>query len=116
MRVLHLTTEFPPVIYGGLGTAVGGWVNASAKLGVAVAVQLVEGDLQLSGYGALRCFSGAEEVIIGEHGVPFFRSPWSNAIQLGIRAVRTWGADILHLHTAMLWDVAKGIHAATHVP
>jgi hypothetical protein len=23
MRILHLTTEFPPVIYGGLGTAVG---------------------------------------------------------------------------------------------
>jgi hypothetical protein len=43
MRVLHLTTEFPPIIYGGLGTAVGGWVTACARAGVSVAVQLVEG-------------------------------------------------------------------------
>jgi glycogen synthase len=42
MRILHLTTEFPPVIYGGLGTAVGGWVTATARAGISVAVQLVE--------------------------------------------------------------------------
>ena len=24
MRVFHLTTEFPPLVYGGLGTAIGG--------------------------------------------------------------------------------------------
>ena len=47
MRILHLTTEFPPVIYGGLGTAVGGWVTASARAGISVAVQLVEGPLVL---------------------------------------------------------------------
>src|SRR5215203_1684984 len=45
MRVLHLTTEFPPIIYGGLGTAVGGWVTGSARSGVDVAVLLVEGPL-----------------------------------------------------------------------
>ena len=28
MRVLHLTTEFPPIIYGGLGTATAGLVAA----------------------------------------------------------------------------------------
>jgi glycogen synthase len=45
MRVLHLTTEFPPVIYGGLGTAVGGIVNSSARAGIKVAVLLVGGTL-----------------------------------------------------------------------
>ena len=40
MRVLHLTTEFPPVIFGGLGTAVGGLVKASANAGIATAVLL----------------------------------------------------------------------------
>jgi glycosyl transferase family 5 (putative starch synthase catalytic subunit) len=40
VRVLHLTTEFPPVIYGGLGTATGGLVKALAKAGVEVAVLL----------------------------------------------------------------------------
>ena len=52
MRILHLTTEFPPVIYGGLGTAVGGWVTASARAGISVAVQLVEGPLVLDANNA----------------------------------------------------------------
>src|SRR5437763_520746 len=30
MRVLHLTAEFPPLIWGGLGTAVGGLALARA--------------------------------------------------------------------------------------
>jgi hypothetical protein len=29
MRVLHLTTEYPPIINGGLGTALGGLAEAS---------------------------------------------------------------------------------------
>ena len=41
MRVLHLTTEFPPIIYGGLGTAVGGLVAASSQAGIETAVLLV---------------------------------------------------------------------------
>src|SRR5262245_55360977 len=118
MRILHLTTEFPPVIYGGLGTAVGGWVTASARAGVSVAVQLVEGPLVLStstssayyGYG---CGgnrregrrSTPEAHVADGSAVPFFQSYWSNAIEVGIRAVRTWRPDVVHLHTAMLWYV-----------
>lgn len=50
MRVLHLTTEFPPLIYGGLDTAVGGLVNASASAGIETAVLLV-GARDGSSYG-----------------------------------------------------------------
>ena len=39
--MLHLTTEFPPIIYGGLGTATGGLVKALARSGVDVAVLLI---------------------------------------------------------------------------
>jgi glycosyltransferase involved in cell wall biosynthesis len=49
-------------------------------------------------------------------GVTFFQCSWSNAIELGIRLVRQWRADIVHLHTAMLWYVARGIQAATATP
>ena len=49
MRLLHLTTEFPPVIWGGLGTAVGGIVNASAHAGMTVGVLLVGGVLTADG-------------------------------------------------------------------
>jgi hypothetical protein len=43
MRVLHLTAEFPPFIWGGLGTAVGGLATASARAGLDVKVLLVAG-------------------------------------------------------------------------
>jgi hypothetical protein len=46
MRVLHLTTEFPPVIYGGLGTALGGLAFASARAGMTVGV-LLAGEMGL---------------------------------------------------------------------
>ena len=35
---------------------------------------------------------------------------------MGIRVVEEWGADILHLHTAMLWHVASAIQAITGKP
>ncbi len=55
MRVLHLTTEFPPVIYGGLGTAIGGLVRASASAGLQVGV-LLFGSIAGSSYGQFgRC-------------------------------------------------------------
>jgi glycogen synthase len=130
MRVLHLTTEFPPVIYGGLGTAVGGWVTASARAGIAVAVQLVEGPLALDGiasgaaygygygYGASgRAAALARTARLGGGGdVPFFQCSWSDAAERGIRAVRDWRADVVHLHTAMLWYVAEAIQSATATP
>jgi 3-keto-disaccharide hydrolase/GMC oxidoreductase/glycosyl transferase family 5 (putative starch synthase catalytic subunit) len=43
VRVLHLTAEFPPFIWGGLGTAVGGLAAASAQAGLEVKVLLVGG-------------------------------------------------------------------------
>src|SRR5262245_46174018 len=122
MRILHLTTEFPPVIYGGLGTAVGGWVNASAHAGVAVAVQLVDGPLLLDqhavAYGSARSRPGRSGPIatVGNAGVLFFQSPWAAAVDVGIRAVRAWRADIIHLHTAMLWPLAEVIKASTGKP
>jgi glycogen synthase len=43
MRILHVTTEYPSVIYGGLGTAIGALVEASTQVGLEVAVLLVGG-------------------------------------------------------------------------
>jgi glycosyltransferase involved in cell wall biosynthesis len=121
LRVLHLTTEFPPIIYGGLGTAVGGWVKASARAGINVAVQLVEGPLVLedggTAYGSpinARAAHMADPAVNAD--VPFFQASWADAIETGIRAVRVWRPDILHLHTAMLWHVAAAIRAATGTP
>jgi glycogen synthase len=122
MRVLHLTTEFPPVIYGGLGTAVGGWVTASARSGITVAVLLVEGVLLVDGPGQGHYGQQAwtnhganapKQAIINRDGVAFFQTAWANAIEAGVRVVHHWQPDIVHLHTAMLWPVAQAIQKRT---
>jgi glycogen(starch) synthase len=123
MRVLHLTTEFPPVIYGGLGTAVGGWAKACARAGVEIAVQLVGGILAIDGTGALygaprhrtsgRDVSSARE---SEEGIRFIQCSEADAIAAGVRAVEEWRPDVVHLHTAMLWYLASAIKSATGKP
>jgi glycogen synthase len=121
MRVLHLTTEYPPVIYGGLGTAVGGWVRASAGSGMGVAVLLVGGALagETTGSGywgpSGSGIVGAERVVEVE-GVTFFQTTFEGATERGISIVERWRPDILHLHTAMLWPVAREIQRRTGRP
>ena len=125
MRVLHLTTEYPPVIFGGLGTAVGGWVKASARGGLSVGVLLVEGPLVLDDvaevrYGAPMGSSSLHQsepsVVVDREGITFYRTSSSTAIEAGLRMIREWRPDVLHLHTAMLWWVAETLRAQTGLP
>jgi glycogen synthase len=120
MRVLHLTTEFPPIIYGGLGTAVGGWVTGSARSGVDVAVLLVEGPLAddehgTGIYGRPGPVSPARRVV-ERSGITFFQATSGDAVRAGLEAVESWQPDIIHLHTAMIWQVAAAIRAETGKP
>jgi len=126
MRVLHLTPEFPPVIWGGLGTAVGGLANASAHAGISVGVLLVGGRLVLGdgSYGAWRPISfqgqqsGAsdEPLAVSSHGVSFFQVSPEDAEAAAIRLVKKWNPDVVHLHTAWFWPVARAIREQTGVP
>ena len=125
MRVLHLTTEFPPVIYGGLGTAVGGWVRASARAGISVGVLLVEGELAVGAaswaarYGAPAPGRGRQarsEGIVDPEGVTFFQARWPDAPLAGARLAGAWKPDVIHLHTAMVWPVAEAIRRSSTTP
>src|SRR5215471_13937165 len=85
MRILHLTTEFPPVIYGGLGTAVGGLVGASAKASTNnVATQLTT-------------------------GATIFEVSWFQEIENIAQTVAMWRPDVLHLHSFWLWPIARAL-------
>jgi len=132
MRVLHLTTEFPPVIYGGLGTAVGGWVTASAQAGMTMGVLLVEGELVLDDptgsarYGTAhptgrtrlgtQRVEGGEAAVVDPQGIRYFQTRWPEAVDAGVRLARRWQPDIVHLHTAMLWPIAEAIQRQTARP
>jgi glycogen(starch) synthase len=125
MRVLHLTPEFPPVIWGGLGTAVGGLATASAHAGISVGVMLVGGALVLgeSSYGASKPVSwehysllGEETPVVNSDGVAFFQVNPNEGEETGIRLVQKWKPDVVHLHTAWFWPIARAIREQTSTP
>ena len=111
------------MIYGGLGTAVGGWAKACARAGVEITVQLVGGVLALDGnaalYGAPRHRTSYRDVSPAresKEGILFIQCSEIDAIAAGVRAVEEWRPDVVHLHTAMLWYLASAIKAATRKP
>jgi glycosyltransferase involved in cell wall biosynthesis len=108
MRILHMTTEFPPVVFGGLGTAVGGLVHALARAGDEVGVLLVGGGLAAAGYG--KPAAGAADLPAGgEPGPAFFQIPWTGHVSEAARIARDWRADLVHLHTAWIWPFAEPV-------
>src|SRR5689334_11155617 len=122
MRVLHLTTEFPPVIYGGLGTALGGLALASARAGVTVGV-LLAGEMGWAGDAgedsAVTEQSGAEDrvqAVTRSGGVMIFHVPSYQPLEAGVRLVRTWKPDVVHMHVFWLWPAARAIQERTGVP
>jgi glycogen(starch) synthase len=117
VRVLHLTTEFPPVVYGGLGTAVGGLVNASAHAGITVAVLLI-------GYGSSPAYHGfGPEGMDGNNitsrksgNVTVWAVSHSTAISESVAFACRWQPDIIHVHVFWLAHVAAAVRKATRVP
>lgn len=123
MRVLHLTTEFPPVIYGGLGTALGGLAFASARAGITVGV-LLAGEMGRGGYAGPDSTDlveppGSEDrvqAITWQDGVTIFHVPSYLPVEAGVRLVRAWKPDVVHLHVYWLWPAARAIQERTGVP
>jgi len=116
VRVLHLTTEFPPMIWGGLGTAVGGIVTASASAGMTVGVLLVGGVLSADGgYSGWRPIPlealpfGLGRIAVASDGVTFFHVAPNDGVEAGLKFARAWRPDVIHLHSSWLWPVASSI-------
>src|SRR6187455_2303652 len=114
MRVLHVTTEYPPLIFGGLGTAVGGLAKASARAGLEIAVLLVGGG-HSSSYDGVRIatlpYASRTDGTILLHAVPH-----STAVEDALAFVRAWQPDVVHVHVFWLAHVALAIRAATGIP
>ena len=111
MRILHLTTEFPPVIYGGLGTAVGGLVEASANAGMAVGI-LLFGQTAGSGYGKFVPLPEAATNTVATRltaGATIFEVSWFQGIESLAQIVARWQPDLLHLHSFWLWPIAQAL-------
>jgi glycogen(starch) synthase len=108
-----LTTEYPPVVYGGLGTSIGGLVRASVEAGIDVAV-LVVGAGEMGGYGvtgAPGSLSSGASSRVGVHAIG-----WEDAPAYALTLARAWAPDIVHLHVFWLWEIARDLCERTGVP
>lgn len=115
---MHLTTEFPPLVYGGLGTAVGGLAGASARCGIDIAILLVgtDGDPSYPRLASDAAVAPATERPSAQPGICILPAPHDAAEATGILHARRWRPDILHLHSFWLWPVAEAIRERTGVP
>jgi glycogen synthase len=120
MRVLHLTTEFPPIIWGGLGTAVGGLAVASAEAGMVVGVGLPTGTgyLTYSGYRPARRNGrrSSRASTSANASVDVFELPAGNTIEAALRLAREWRPDVVHLHSFWLSGIAFALQSLLGVP
>jgi glycosyltransferase involved in cell wall biosynthesis len=81
---------------------------------------LVLGD---GSYGAWRPISFGEQrrgpdepLAVSSDGVSFFQVLPEDAEAAAIRLVKKWNPDVVHLHTAWFWPVARAIREQTGVP
>src|SRR5262245_50496757 len=109
MRILHMTTEFPPVVFGGLGTAVGGLVYALARGGDTLGVLLVGGGLVVAGYGRPAVGTATDLDTGSDSDLAFFQVPWNAPVAEAARIAQEWRADMVHLHTAWIWPFAETV-------
>ena len=117
MRVLHLTSEYPPVIWGGLGTAVGGLTTASALAGIEVDVLLVRHASDISyGQQIAKLKVGHSATDQTPLLVTLFEVPFQEAINVGLKLVRERKPDVVHIHPVELWPVARAIKEETGTP
>ena len=117
MRVLHITTEYPPIVYGGLGTAIGGLVTVSARAGLQVAVVLVGHG---SGVGYYRSDPDANcSANVGlkkASNVTIWTVPHSGALEASIDFARSWRPDVIHVHVFWLAHIVAAVRKATGAP
>src|SRR5947209_7018248 len=116
MRILHITTEFPPIIYGGLGVATAGLVRASAEAGLKVAV-LLFGPTAGGSYDPFEPrAAGPSRAARSPYEERIFEVSWFQDDDSVTRVAANWHPDILHLHSFWLWHRANAIRERLHIP
>lgn len=120
MRILHLSWEYPPVVYGGLGRHLHALAEAQAALGheVVVLTQHAEGEPPDEVVGAVR-------VVRVPHDPPHV--PMSDLLawvmgfghglaREGMRLGRDWQPDVVHGHDWLVAHAAAQLKTLYDVP
>lgn len=110
MRVLHLTRDLPPRSLGGLSTAVGGLVRASARHGVPVSV------VSFDAWRPTRAAAPAPCEPHNEDGVEVLRVTHLDHLPAARAFAQAMKPDLLHVHHGMLWPLAASLRENLGVP
>jgi len=110
-----MSTEYPPMISGGIANAVFGIVSASAHAGIETHVAFI-GDANEKKYGNELSIPHKLSYEATSKTVKVFLISWENAIEESISLVRTLNPDIIHLHTFLLFPLVYAIKKETSTP
>ncbi len=122
MRILHLSWEYPPVLYGGLGRHVHALANAQAGLGHEVVVITQSPTPQAPGAdaGPVQVIRAGEQLdhpgSAGHDLLAWVSAMESAFIRAGLGFVGTWRPDAIHAHDWMVAHAAVELRRATQVP
>ena len=122
MRILHLSWEYPPVVYGGLGRHVHALAENQAARGddVVVITQAAnghEGDSLVNGVRVIRVVRDAPDVADWRERFIEWTFGFNVAVaRAGIRLARTWRPDVVHGHDWLVAQAAVLVREAAQVP
>jgi len=105
MRILDLTRDFPPRACGGISTAVGGLVGASADAGLEVAV------VSFDAWRPKRTAVATPPAALEEGRVPVLRLTAPSQLPAVHALAGAWRPRLLHVHHGMLWPLAVELRA-----
>jgi glycogen(starch) synthase len=111
----------PPVVYGGLGTAIGELVRASSGAGIEVAVLLV-GDGAHARYTIVSSLNNGDPPTshdrcwYGDGGALVCSIPHQRATESAVRFANRWHSEVIHIHVFWLAHVALAIRDAIGTP
>ena len=109
-----MTTEYPPMINGGIANAAFGIVSASVHAGIEIDVVFI-GDASKE-YGNQLSIPHRLKDEGTSKAVKIFLISWENAIEESVRLVKMLKPDILHLHTFLLFPIAYAIKKQIGTP
>ena len=123
MRILHLSWEYPPLVYGGLGRHVHALAEAQAAAGhdVVVVTQHPGGrtlalDEVVNGVRVVRAPHDSSEITMTEDFLAWVIALEHSMTRAGLVVGRTWRPEVVHAHDWIVAHAAASLRQAFEVP
>ena len=123
VRILHLSWEYPPLVYGGLGRHVHALAEAQSAAGHDVVVVTqhpgdagIPLDEVLNGVRVVRAPHDSSELTMGEDFLAWVIALEHSMTRAGLSLGRTWQPEVVHAHDWLVAHAAASLRQAFGVP